>query len=117
MCVDNDPQALEATAENATRNGISDVVRCLMPEAYVENSADFVLANILAGPLVELARALLDSVKPEGKIVLSGILEEQAETVINAYRPKQHNICQSELEGWVRLEIQGVERTLAKSLS
>lgn len=106
VCVDNDPQALEATLENAARNGVSDVVRCLMPEAYSENSADFVLANILAGPLVELAPVLLDSVKPGGTIVLSGILEEHARMVAGAYGADGHNIYQHELDGWVRLEIQ-----------
>jgi ribosomal protein L11 methyltransferase len=105
VCVDNDPQALEATLENAARNSVTDVVQCLGPEAYSENSADFVLANILAGPLVELAPVLLGSVKPGGSIVLSGILEEQAGMVANAYRADCHKICRHELEGWVRLTI------------
>ena len=53
VCVDHDPQALEATLENAARNGVTGLVQLLAPEAYCENSANFVLANILAGPLVE----------------------------------------------------------------
>ncbi|MEE8339218.1 MAG: 50S ribosomal protein L11 methyltransferase, partial [Xanthomonadales bacterium] len=105
VCVDNDPQALEATSDNAVRNGVTDLVQCLAPEAYSENSADFVLANILAGPLVELAPVLLGSLKPGGTIILSGILEEQAEMVIYAYQAKCHNIYQHEHEGWVRLEM------------
>ena len=108
VCVDNDPQALEATADNAARNGVTDLVRCLAPEVFSENSADFIVANILAGPLVELAPVLLGSVKPGGTIVLSGILDEQAEMVINAYQLDCHNICRHELDGWVRLTIQGV---------
>ena len=108
ICVDNDPQALEATSANTARNGVTDLVRCLAPKAYCENSADLVLANILAGPLVDLAPMLLGSVKPGGTIVLSGILEEQAERVASAYRAACHKICQHELEGWVSLEIQGV---------
>ena len=44
------------------------------------------MANIIAWPLVELAPVLVGSVKPGGTIMLSGILEEQAEMVINAYR-------------------------------
>jgi len=103
VCVDHDPQALEATRENAARNGVTDLVQCLAPEAYAENSADCVLANILAGPLVELAPVLLGSVKPGGTIVLSGILEEQAGRVASAYRADCHKICQHELDGWVRL--------------
>ena len=108
VCVDNDPQALEATADNAARNGVADRIQCLAPEAYSENSADFILANILAGPLVELAPMLLGSVKPGGTIVLSGILEEQAEMVINAYQVDCHHVCRHELDGWVRLTIQRV---------
>lgn len=108
VCVDNDPQALEATTDNAARNGVTDRIQCLAPEAYSENSADFILANILAGPLVELAPVLLDSVKPGGTIVLSGILQEQAEMVAGAYRADCQKICQNELDGWVRLTIQRV---------
>jgi len=105
VCVDYDPQALEATADNAVRNGVADRVRCLVPETYSESPADFVLANILAGPLVELAPTLLGSLKPGGTIVLSGILEEQAEMVINAYQADCHKICRRERDGWVRLTI------------
>ena len=108
ICVDNDPQALEATSDNAARNGVTDLVQCLAPEAYSENSADFVLANILAGPLMELAPVLLGSAKPGGTIVLSGILEEQAGMVADAYRADCDEICQHELDGWVRMTIQGV---------
>jgi ribosomal protein L11 methyltransferase len=102
-CVDNDPQALDATLENAARNGVTDLVQCLAPETYSENSVDFVLANILARPLVELAPVLLGSVKPSGTIVLSGILEEQAGMVAEAYRADCREIRQRELDGWVRL--------------
>jgi ribosomal protein L11 methyltransferase len=114
VCVDHDPQALEATLENAARNGVTDLVQLLAPEAYCENSADFVLANILAGPLVELAPVLLGSVKPGGSIVLSGILEEQAGTVADAYRADCDEICQHELDGWVRMTIQGAHRASSR---
>jgi ribosomal protein L11 methyltransferase len=111
ICVDHDPQALEATADNASRNGVTDLVHCLAAEVYSERTADFVLANILAGPLVELAPVLLGSVRPGGMIVLSGILKEQAGMVIDAYQADCHNIDQCELEGWIRLEISGVHST------
>jgi ribosomal protein L11 methyltransferase len=114
VCVDHDPQALEATLENAARNGVTGLVQLLAPEAYCENSADFVLANILAGPLVELVPVLLGSVKPGGTIVLSGILEEQAGSVADAYRADCDEICQYELDGWVRMTIQGVHRASSR---
>jgi ribosomal protein L11 methyltransferase len=108
ICVDHDPQALTATRENATRNGVMDRVQCLAPEACVENLADIILANILAGPLMELAPVLLASVKPGGTMVLSGILEEQAGMVTGAYRAACCSICQQVHEGWIRLELQGL---------
>ena len=109
ICVDNDPQALESTLENAARNGVTDLIRCLAPEAYSENAVDFVLANILAGPLVELAPVLLASAKPGGRIILSGILEEQAGMVARAYRTDNHKIRRRELDGWVSLELCSVD--------
>ncbi len=105
ICVDNDPQALESTLENAARNGVTDLIRCLAPDAYSENSVDFVLANILAEPLVELAPVLLASATPGGRIILSGILEEQAGMVAGAYQTDKHKIRQRELDGWVSLEL------------
>jgi ribosomal protein L11 methyltransferase len=108
VCVDNDPQALEATLENASRNNVAHGVQCQTPEEFSETSADFVMANILAGPLVELAHVLQACVKPGGTIVLSGILAEQARTVIDAYRLHCDEIHQHELDGWVGLAIQGI---------
>jgi ribosomal protein L11 methyltransferase len=105
VCVDNDPQALEATFDNASRNGVSGLIDCLTPDVCSENAADVLLANILAGPLVELAPRLLNSVKTGGKIVLSGILKEQAESVIAAYSLKAKGIHQHELDGWIRLDL------------
>ena len=58
ICVDNDPQALTATADNAQRNGVQDKVEVMSPEQFKPQQADVVLANILAGPLVELAPRL-----------------------------------------------------------
>jgi ribosomal protein L11 methyltransferase len=103
VCVDNDPQALEATAANAARNGVSQCIVCLAPEAYRENCADILLANILSRPLIDLAPRLLGSLRPGGHIVLSGILDEQAEDVARAYRKFCAEIDLHAQEGWVRL--------------
>lgn len=105
ICVDNDPQALEVAAENAARNGVTDLIQCLAPEAYSENATNIVLANILAGPLVELAPRLLGSVRPGGTIVLSGILIEQAAAVMAAYQSDCCKTRQHERDGWVMLEL------------
>jgi len=111
VCVDNDPQALEATAANAARNGIADRIVCQDPAGFSERGADLVLANILAGPLKSLAPVLLDSLRTGGEIVLSGILEEQAGRVAEAYRPVCGTLDHETLDGWVRLHgIAGLSR-------
>jgi ribosomal protein L11 methyltransferase len=102
-CVDNDPQALEATEDNARRNKVVDRIKCESPESYRQTQADVVLANILAGPLIELAPVLLGSLAAGGQVVLSGILEEQADDVARVYRAGCESIGVSTLDGWVRL--------------
>lgn len=103
LCVDNDPQALTATADNADRNGVADCVRCVEPDGYDAEPADVVMANILAGPLIDLAPRLCRSLAPGGDIVLSGILAGQADEVAAAYRPLVGCMTVAESEGWVRL--------------
>lgn len=86
-CTDIDPQALEATADNAQRNNIdaSRFSLYLAQNMAEKTEFDVVLANILAGPLVQLAAQLTQHTRPGGQIVLSGILLEQAEEVRAAY--------------------------------
>ncbi len=84
--VDIDPQALLATTENAKRNNLpEDAMPVFLPKDCPEFEADIMLANILAGPLAELAPALNAMTKVGGKICLSGILAVQAEAVKAAY--------------------------------
>ena len=107
VCVDNDPQALVATRDNAARNGVADTIRVLTPEQYEPDQSDVVLANILAGPLVELAPVLLGSLRPAGSLVLSGILEAQADEVAAAYRAQTDSLSVVTDDGWVRLSARG----------
>jgi ribosomal protein L11 methyltransferase len=103
ICIDNDPQALTATSDNALRNGVQDVVDSLAPEEFKPQKADVVLANILAGPLVELAPRLTATLRPGGTLVLSGILQEQAEEVKNAYISGFSELQLKLMDGWVIL--------------
>jgi len=103
VCVDNDPQALQATAANAVRNGVADIIECRPPEDYFESAADIVLANILAGPLIELCPLLTSSLKNPGWIVLSGILQEQCEAVVRVYSQACTEVKSDFLDGWARL--------------
>lgn len=84
--VDNDPQALVATTENARQNGLSDRIHVFDPPSVPENlSADVLVANILANPLCELSPYLGKLVESGGMIALSGILNAQSQHVIGAY--------------------------------
>jgi ribosomal protein L11 methyltransferase len=84
--IDIDPQALLATRSNAERNGVSDMIKTGLPQdLHNDERFDVVLANILAGPLVELAPTLCQALRPGGLIALSGILQEQATAVRDAY--------------------------------
>lgn len=102
-CVDNDPQALTATYDNAIRNTVEDTINSMTPEQFDPQQADVVLANILAGPLIELAPRLSASLRPGGSLVLSGILEEQAEEVEKAYAADFPGLQRKVLDGWVLL--------------
>ena len=85
VATDIDPQALHATRENARRNALHDHIEVLPPSELGPQAFDIVLANILAGPLIELAPALSARVKPGGWLVLAGLLAEQAAGVGASY--------------------------------
>jgi ribosomal protein L11 methyltransferase len=104
ICVDNDPQALEATAANARRNGVSDRLLCRLPDEFNTGGADIVLANILAGPLIGLALRLAGCLRPGGHLVLSGLLEDQSESVVAAYVALCVPVNEECLDGWLRLD-------------
>jgi ribosomal protein L11 methyltransferase len=84
IAVDIDPQALLATRENAIRNDVSSMVETLAAPAALP-AADCVVANILAGPLIELAPILTAACKLKGNLLLSGLLKTQAYAVKAAY--------------------------------
>ncbi len=107
--IDIDPQAITATQANAEKNKVSAKLDCLLPDGKINFQADIVVANILAKPLVSLAPEIIALIKPGGRLVLSGILNEQTDSVLQSY--------QSEIEfnppmidgDWVRLD--GISKT------
>jgi len=106
---DIDPQALEASRDNAGRNGIADErFPVYLPADLPQEPADVVVANILAGPLVSLAPQITSLVKGGGRLALSGILAEQAEEVRAAYAADFELDPTAVQDGWVR--ISGVRR-------
>jgi ribosomal protein L11 methyltransferase len=104
ICVDNDPQALEATADNAARNAVSGIIQCHTPQTYDRPEANVVMANILANPLIGLAPVLLGSLRQEGFLALSGILQEQAAEVLAAYQAGLDGITLENRDDWVLLQ-------------
>ena len=101
---DIDYQAIEASRDNAERNGI-DASRfpLYLPEQLPAEQADVVVANILAGPLVALAPQITSLVKPGGRLALSGILAEQGEDVAAAYADAFDLDPLCIRDGWVRI--------------
>lgn len=102
--VDNDPQALVATRENTDRNGLpAESFDVFYPGKISDVKADLMLANILAGPLIDLAPTISALVKDQGKLVLSGILSHQADDVMAAYAPWFNFDPVKQKEEWVCL--------------
>jgi ribosomal protein L11 methyltransferase len=108
LATDTDPQALVVSYENAERNQVTEQLTLCLPDAIpAQASADVVLANILAGPLVQLAPRLTALVRPGGRLVLSGLLANQAAEVEAAYAA--HFIFEQHVhDGWAMLAGQKV---------
>lgn len=105
--VDLDPQALLSTRANAEKNQVLDKIETYSVPDFSRQHAKLqcplLLANILAGPLIEMAEILAAHVAPTGHIVLSGILAEQAEKVSNVYQ-QWFTIDETTQEGdWIRI--------------
>ena len=107
--IDHDPQALIATADNAARNNITDhhYVAC-HAENLTDVKADYLVANIVAKPLMELAPLFAKWLAPTATIVLAGILLEQVAEVIAHYATVGlHLTLQQQQEEWALLQGQG----------
>jgi len=101
--VDYDPQAVQASLDNAARNAVGDRMQAHQGDTPPEGLFDLVLANILAGVLVRLAKPLQAALRPGGQILLAGILEHQAQEVIAAFAPGLALRQLGSDEGWVLL--------------
>lgn len=108
VAVDNDPQALEATRANAARNGLGARLVACAPEgleaALGGRPANVLVANILAGPLVELAPRFAHALGRGGRIALSGILAGQEARVLSACAPHFEMDAPCAREEWIRLQ-------------
>ncbi|MDP1748855.1 MAG: 50S ribosomal protein L11 methyltransferase, partial [Reyranella sp.] len=88
---DNDAEAVAVAVENAGLNGVGDLCRFVVsaglnaPELTARAPYDLIVANILAGPLVDLSESFASAVRPGGRVLLSGLLVEQAALVLSTY--------------------------------
>ncbi|HEY6895207.1 MAG TPA: 50S ribosomal protein L11 methyltransferase, partial [Rhodanobacteraceae bacterium] len=101
--VDNDPQALAASRDNAARNGVAEKLRLVTPTDFAEEPADALVANILAGPLAELAPRFAACVKVGGALALSGILAGQQDELVERYAPAFEALAIDAREDWIRI--------------
>ena len=105
IAVDNDPQAITASESNRDMNGVSEqTMQVYLPHACPPAPADILVANILSGPLQELAPILMALVKPGGKIILSGILSDQALELSKSYEEFFTMLEPVVTDNWVRIE-------------
>jgi ribosomal protein L11 methyltransferase len=102
--VDNDPQALTATRDNAGRNGVGDRLQVFLPDDAPAAPADVFVANILAAPLAELAGRFATLVKPGAPFALSGILDGQQDELLERYDADFGDLRVSVLGDWVRID-------------
>jgi ribosomal protein L11 methyltransferase len=100
---DIDPQALIATRDNAGMNAVQHIVQVHESAGSLRAPVDVVLANILAGTLVELAPKLCALLRPGGQIVLAGILKQQVHEVRAGFAPWVDLAVFAERDGWSAL--------------
>jgi ribosomal protein L11 methyltransferase len=112
LATDIDPVATEVAADNARLNGVSDLVETRTAEGFEDpifaerGPFDLIVANILAGPLIELAPQLPKHLATGGSIILSGILERQHDAVRAAYVGQNcQHVETIAREGWVTLHL------------
>ena len=103
VCVDIDPQALTATRNNAEAHGVAARIVTLLPGEFVSTPHDVVLANILANPLIQLAPLLAQCARPQGALVMAGLLDHHADEVRAAYASSFRFEPDVTREGWTRL--------------
>jgi ribosomal protein L11 methyltransferase len=108
VAIDIDPQALTATQDNARKNSVQHLIQTSTPEDFSPILADIILANILAKPLMDLTEQLANRVTENGHLILSGILKEQAESVMNKYQNFFSMDTPIYREDWCRLS--GIKR-------
>jgi len=102
-CFDIDPQALIATRDNAAANGLGAKIHIHEHASTLPEQADVVMANILAGTLIQLAPRLCGFLAPGGQLILAGILRQQVHEVRAGFAPRLDLSVFAEKEDWSAL--------------
>src|SRR6185437_12948106 len=96
--------ALTASRDNAERNGVSSNLDLHLPQHFPQMQSDVLVANILAGPLAELAPQFAQSLQSGGALALSGILDGQQDELLARYAEWFDDLSVATREGWVRID-------------
>jgi len=109
LATDIDQDAVDVTLQNASVNDVSEHIKSYQADGFdspylKDQQFDLIFANILAGPLMGLAPDIAKSLSLGGKVILSGILDEQADTVMEVFMKKGLKVTpQPSLSGWTSL--------------
>ncbi|PVA10368.1 50S ribosomal protein L11 methyltransferase [Pelagivirga sediminicola] len=116
LASDIDPVAVEVARVNVTANDLDGRVRCLEavgfdhPDLAAAAPFDLVFANILKGPLIDLAPVMTQMLAPGGHVILSGILNEQADEVLGVYREAGNSLTErQEIGEWTTLTLRKID--------
>ncbi|RMH92876.1 50S ribosomal protein L11 methyltransferase [Lysobacter pythonis] len=101
--IDNDPQAILASRDNAERNGLAGQIEVYLPGEAPARRYPVVVANILAAALDELAETLAPQVAPGGVLAMSGILAGQEDELLLRYAPWFEGLAVERMDDWVRI--------------
>lgn len=113
LASDIDEVAVDVAKANVVANGLEGRVKCLeaagLDNPDIQGAApfDLIFANILKGPLIELAPGLTGNLVPGGYLILSGILNEQADEVVDVYSHNGNSVAhREEIGDWTTLTLQ-----------
>jgi len=101
--VDNDAQALAASHGNAQRNDVADKLDLYLPEHFPQMRAEVLVANILAGPLADLAPLFAQRLEPGGALALSGVLRGQEGDLLARYDEWFDDLVVAQREDWIHI--------------
>lgn len=103
VAIDNEPQAVAATRENAKLNALDARVTAGTIAEFEHVQVDLVLANILAGTLTESIDLIASMLRPRGQIVLSGILADQSKGLMEDFAARFDSLAATRHDGWARI--------------